>query len=707
MSLYLTLLYGFCSIIMLLFGILALCNNYKARSNQVFFLFLLSTIFWMFFVYFGYFFVDPNNLNKSLFFFRYAYGFSIFLPFFALTFFYYFPRPTIIFSKYIKLFIIIFTIFLFFVSAFTPLVETSLIFKNEVLVDILGPLYLLYTIYFIFYLILSAVLALKKRNEGIEKKKLLFATFGLLSFIFLTVMTNVVLPILGIVILVQESPVFTLFFLIPAFYAIQKYRFFNFTNTLINLIRKIVLLGVFLLTVTAIFNIFLVFFPKVNLILNILISSTIAIFAYKALEKMFPEFISKEFFKFRDVMKELRLKMYYCENYKSLQDHLDKIFVSKLNIDSVKIFAVMDKNEKRKSLDYIPVYNEDEFSEELKKYQNDLLIAEEIEFRKIPIAIKEILRSGMEKLGVALCMPLFMEGQLIGFLVLGNREKNKIYNQEEINEILEIRPYLEICFMNILIKTKRQGENNILKTIVDEKTQDIKEQCDEIKKLLTQQSDFIAVSAHELRTPLTVAMNQLEDSLGHKKTPNERLKDMKVIKKYLDMLKHTMQSLFDIQQFDLEKMQAKKERLNLKDCIKEIYKGFQHMMKSKSLKFSLEDSIKQNVFVNVDKAQICQVINNLINNAIKFNKKGNKIILRIEDAENKFLIKVIDNGDGVKDIDKERIFEKFQTKKASINMGFGLGLYICKKIVELHQARIWVEDTPGGGATFCVELEKM
>jgi signal transduction histidine kinase len=70
------------------------------------------------------------------------------------------------------------------------------------------------------------------------------------------------------------------------------------------------------------------------------------------------------------------------------------------------------------------------------------------------------------------------------------------------------------------------------------------------------------------------------------------------------------------------------------------------------------------------------------------------------------MISVIDNGPGISAKDKQRIFEKFQTTKSHMGMGIGLGLYLCKSIIDLHKGSIEITDTPGGGATFTLKIPK-
>ncbi|MCX6807684.1 MAG: ATP-binding protein [Patescibacteria group bacterium] len=101
-----------------------------------------------------------------------------------------------------------------------------------------------------------------------------------------------------------------------------------------------------------------------------------------------------------------------------------------------------------------------------------------------------------------------------------------------------------------------------------------------------------------------------------------------------------------------------------------------------------------------------QVINNLFINAIKFAGNGKLVILKMSilEKKNSLLISVIDNGPGIPDKEKDRVFDKFHGDDTSKGKGLGLGLYICKRIVELHKGKIWVEDNPDGGAIFKMVL---
>jgi len=132
--------------------------------------------------------------------------------------------------------------------------------------------------------------------------------------------------------------------------------------------------------------------------------------------------------------------------------------------------------------------------------------------------------------------------------------------------------------------------------------------------------------------------------------------------------------------------------------------------------------------VECDSDRIVQVLVNLIGNAVKFSSKGGVVQVKVEaidrvpdkvperwrcliaraDEEKPFgLVTVVDSGPGIQDSDKEKVFEKFhQIKRGhqAVGQGVGLGLAICRTIVQAHRGAIWVEDNPGGGSRFLMLL---
>ncbi len=154
-------------------------------------------------------------------------------------------------------------------------------------------------------------------------------------------------------------------------------------------------------------------------------------------------------------------------------------------------------------------------------------------------------------------------------------------------------------------------------------------------------------------------------------------------------------------------MQLKKEIINVNDIISNTVEKIKNQLGHDENVELVYNSLDHNiVFVEADKARIIQVISNLLNNAIKFTKKG-MVFIGIEENKQESLQKFVvitvkDTGTGIDSEILPRLFEKFASKSCK---GTGLGLFISKSIVEAHDGRIWAENNADGkGATFTFSL---
>jgi two-component system sensor histidine kinase KdpD len=111
--------------------------------------------------------------------------------------------------------------------------------------------------------------------------------------------------------------------------------------------------------------------------------------------------------------------------------------------------------------------------------------------------------------------------------------------------------------------------------------------------------------------------------------------------------------------------------------------------------------------VSVDESLMQQAFINLLDNALKHTQSDSTIKVTVKTAGEEVIIAVSDNGPGISDRDKARIFDKFQRGESPRSEGSGLGLAICKGIVQAHGGRIWVEDEPKGGAVFKIALQRV
>ena len=702
MPLSITLLYLFCGSVTTIIGVLSLLKNPQSSAHRSYFFFTMSVLVWMISMYFGYYLGNVHQwYDGSLAFIRGAYAASFFLGLGLCGFFHYFPRPTLPIPRWLIAAIIAITAVLSGIALFTPLIEKALIFQDGYLYgDEFGPWYSVYVWYFLGSLLIAVLLGAHKIwiSQGLERKKIMVAAFACWVFLFFGVMTNVVLPLWGIFILQMESPAFSLFFIIPAFYAMQKYRFFNVSYASLKILRWLILFAV--LAAVIVWTSFALYTLETTASLSreviTIISAVVGLLVIRKLETIFPELLPKSFRELRSKLQELQSQIYYCQNYPELLEHLEKVFVVDLNFSSVRLLLIREKADKGS----IPIYVRDELTHEIDRQRSKVIVSSEL---KAGNKRQRHLALLLEQRDASLCFPLSLEGRNIGLLLLGKRENDE-YAREELEEILSTRILIEICFINILLQSDLKEENNLMKKMIREKTKDLRQQNEEIKNLLQQQSDFIAVTAHEFRTPLNIALLQLGDTLESYDHSHQVLDDMKVLESSLDRLKKLTQELFDVQQYDLNKAKLQLEKNDLALFLKKISEEWQEIMSQKAIDFRFEKTVKGSLWQDLDEAKMQQVLQNLLTNAQKFTPSRGKITLRLETKNEGVIISVIDTGQGVPDEDKKRIFEKFQTTKNSAGMGIGLGLYICKKIIELHGWKITVTDTPGGGATFTITL---
>ncbi|MDH5596461.1 MAG: ATP-binding protein [Candidatus Peregrinibacteria bacterium] len=672
---------------------------------MIFLVWAMSATIWMETLYWGFWFSTLSYWTATLLTFRFAFASSIAMLSAMTVFFYYFPRVSVSIHAYLRYAYYAFTIFLL-VASLTPLIHESLVIEAGVYTaDVLGPVYPLYTLNMVLNFVLSLYLATKKYFglRGVQRRQLVFATSGYFVFVFFAILTNVILPAFDIFILFLQNivPILTVAFVIPAYIALQRYRFFNLSYVSLNLTRKFIFYILFLVFIDIFYEIGIKLFPQTNLSILIGVGIVVTATILERLNRVVPAFVSESLKEYQRITQELNTQFYSSEGLAELQGDLEKAFLIQLNYINAKLYVVHSGNDKLPT----PTYPRDTFAEELQKFRKEPLLLEEIPFTVKNEGAKDLLKKGMKKLHADFVLPLFSEGNLIGFLALRKKEDDGSFAKEEIIEIQSMKRGLEIALMNALLKLNLEEENDLMKNIIKEKTSQLKSKIKQIEELLRQQSDFIAVTAHEFRTPLSIAMFQLEETMHSSNCPPKLRKEARVVEESLVDLKALTEKLFAVQQFDLKKVELKLEKTDLIPLIEKAYADFAPIMKEKGLDFSLLINTKGKVLAQIDPPQMRQVLHNLLTNASKFTPRGGKVELVLGGEKEKVIMCVADSGAGIPDNMKKTIFNKFRTKSAG--SGIGLGLYLCKKIIELHKGKIWVEDSAFGGTEMCVQLKRL
>ncbi|MDD3087444.1 MAG: ATP-binding protein [Candidatus Omnitrophica bacterium] len=230
----------------------------------------------------------------------------------------------------------------------------------------------------------------------------------------------------------------------------------------------------------------------------------------------------------------------------------------------------------------------------------------------------------------------------------------------------------------------------------------------EIRRLETVRRDFVANVSHELKTPLTSIKGFIETLLEGALEDKENNRNfLKIIQSHADRLDALVNDLLSLSHLESKEIRVDKTDFYLNAQVEEVLRGFKSQLKAKGIE--VEYAVLKNLKVSADKDRIHQVLVNLIDNAIKFNKEKGSIKLYAESVNGNLKVIVEDSGMGIPCKDIPRIFERFyRVDKARSRQlgGTGLGLSIVKHIIELHNGAVGVESTEGLGSKFWFTLPK-
>ena len=215
-----------------------------------------------------------------------------------------------------------------------------------------------------------------------------------------------------------------------------------------------------------------------------------------------------------------------------------------------------------------------------------------------------------------------------------------------------------------------------------------------------QKIQFLASISHEYKTPLNSIIG-FSDILKSKLEAGEEYKYIDNISKSAKFLLSLIQDILDMSRAEINKLELNKESFRTKEVIEDISYSFDEIVKTKNLHFSYTI---MDVEITADLRRFKQLIYNLISNAVKFNKLNGKItIVSYLDENNNFVFEIKDTGDGISKKDYNTIFSFFSQVNRSIlkrQQGSGIGLALCKKIVEAHGGEIGFKSRLSSGSTF-------
>ena len=256
--------------------------------------------------------------------------------------------------------------------------------------------------------------------------------------------------------------------------------------------------------------------------------------------------------------------------------------------------------------------------------------------------------------------------------------------------------------------TEQLEQEIIVRKQAEERLQELYQQeiglRQQLEEEMKKRIEFTRALAHELRTPLTpvVMSSQL---LTAELKDETLLKVAQNISRGASSLNSRIDELLDLARGEVGMLQIKPEQVDVLQQLQEVVEDVAPMTSSRaqSLTSKLPPSLP---LAWCDKVRLRQIVLNLLNNAFKFTPEGGEITLRARQEDANLIVEVHDTGPGIAGEEQQRLFEPYYRVDSDRERlsGLGLGLALCKTLVELHGGRIWVKSHVGKGSTFSFSL---
>ncbi len=227
---------------------------------------------------------------------------------------------------------------------------------------------------------------------------------------------------------------------------------------------------------------------------------------------------------------------------------------------------------------------------------------------------------------------------------------------------------------------------------------------DKLDEAFEKEKRFTSDASHELRTPVAVISAQCEYTLESPRDIEEYIESLEVISRQNRRMSSLINDMLYLSRFENKKGQYTFESFNFSECVSQICSDMS-LIESKNIK--LYYNVEENIFVKGERELLERLISNLISNAYKYGKENGeiKVSLTHDQKQNRIFLKVSDNGIGIDESEKDKIFDRFyRSDKSRSEAGTGLGLSLALEIAKLHGGDILLESAMGKGSTFTLVL---
>ncbi len=291
-----------------------------------------------------------------------------------------------------------------------------------------------------------------------------------------------------------------------------------------------------------------------------------------------------------------------------------------------------------------------------------------------------------------MCVPLESRGRVIGCLNFRSRPADS-FNVKDLHAAQEIACHLAVVVEHTILHQKSEESADALRRLNVQ-----------LEQANRHKTEFLASLSHELRTPLNAVLGGsellAEGVLGEL---NERQAEyVGDINQSGEHLLSLINDVLDLSKVEAGRLELQSDHFALRSLMESSAKIVRERAARKSIDFRVQLPDGE-VIVEADQRKLKQIVYNLLSNAVKFTPEGGAVVFTGRQIGDEIVLSVEDNGPGIPEEYSERVFDEF-VQVPGTHDGTGLGLAICRRFVELHGGRVWLESEPGEGSAFHVAI---
>jgi signal transduction histidine kinase len=562
--------------------------------------------------------------------------------------------------------------------------------------------YLLYSAYFVLFVAAAFVIIYKSllNAAGLMRLNLKFIFIGMLAAFALGTTFNLFYPAVGNYRYIWVGPLSILVYIGVITYAIVRHRLFDIRLFVVRAVAYFLtfslaalLFTIPTLTVTS-------YLTDIELhagtLVMLAVATLIVAFLFEPLRTYFNRFTNRIFF--RD---------YY--DPQDVLDRLSSLLVGSVSVQDIEIQSAALLMETLKPGHFVYTLQRDKVSDDkaelvrllsLKNF--DVVVADEINTES-----QRELHQRMFANNVAMAVSLRTTQGVLGYMLLGHKQSGGAYSTQDKKLLSIAADDIAVGLQNALRFEQISQFNLTLKQKIEEATAELQKANVHLKELDTIKDEFISMATHQLGTPLAVIDGYLSMVLDDPAQKDNKNSDYLLHALHrVRLMKRLVADFLNVSRIDAGRFIIERTETDLNKLVPEELTQLSQKAREKGVMVEYVAPSKPVPLINIDESKTRQAIMNLIDNAIFYSPKGQVKVLLDNDGQN-IIFKVVDNGIGVPESQKAKLFTKFMradNAKKERPEGTGIGLYLVKRVVEDQNGTIIFNSQENKGSTFGFSL---